>query len=173
MSEMIQAGVASESGPAIRRVQRPTPGDGQVLAQVAAAGMNRADLNASKGAATDAKGVDIVVDMVSGPSLNLCMRAAAVRGRVINVGGLGGVKAEFDFDLHAAKRLDYIGVTFRTRTLAEVWEIVTRMRADLWGHVMAGRLSLPIDHEFPLAEAAAAHQRMATNAHFGKIVLIP
>ena len=124
-------------------------------------------------AATDAKGVDIVVDMVSGPTLNLCMRAAAVRGRVINVGRLGGVKAEFDFDLHAAKRLDYIGVTFRTRTLAEVREIVTRMRADLWGHVMAGRLSLPIDHEFPLAEAAAAHQRMATNEHFGKIVLIP
>ena len=96
-----------------------------------------------------------------------------MRGRVINVGRLGGVKAEFDFDLHAAKRLDYIGVTFRTRTLAEVREIVTRMRADLWGHVMAGRLSLPIDHEFPLAEAAAAHQRMATNEHFGKIVLIP
>ena len=50
MSEMMQAGVASESGLAVRRVQRPTPGDGQVLVQVAAAGMNRADLNAAKGA---------------------------------------------------------------------------------------------------------------------------
>ena len=41
-------------------------------------------------------------------------------GRIVNVGRLGGFTGEFDFDLHALKRIDYIGVTFRTRTVDEV-----------------------------------------------------
>ena len=69
------------------------------------------------------------------------MKAAAVLGRIVNVGRLGGFKGEFDFDLHALKRIDYIGVTFRTRSVEEVREIVRRMRADLWGDVEGGKLS--------------------------------
>ena len=76
-------------------------------------------------------------------------------------------------DLHAAKRLDYIGVTFRTRTLDEIRQIVSRMRDDLWEHIEAGTLSLPVDSSFPLADARTAHKHMAANLHFGKIVLIP
>ena len=92
-------------------------------------------------------------------------------GRIVNVGRLGGAKGEFDFDLHALKRIDYIGVTFRTRSLEEVREITRRMRADLWSLVEAGKLTLPIDRTFPLEEAAAALAHMRSNAHFGKIVL--
>jgi NADPH:quinone reductase len=121
----------------------------------------------------DGKGIDVAVDMVSGAGFNALLAIAAVRGRIVNVGRLGGTKAEFDFDLHAAKRVDYIGVTFRTRSLAEIREIVRRVEADLWPDVAAGRLSLPIDRTFPLAEAIAAHAHMAANRHFGKIALIP
>ena len=99
------------------------------------------------------------------------MRAAAVLGRIVNVGRLGGTRAEFDFDLHALKRLDYIGVTFRTRTPEEVAAIVRRMRADLWDALAGGTLRLPIDSRFPLDQAPAAHARMRANEHFGKIVL--
>jgi NADPH2:quinone reductase len=81
------------------------------------------------------------------------------------------MKAEFNFDLHALRRIDYIGVTFRTRTLEEVREITRRMRADLWGAVTAGKLKLPIDRRFALAEAVAAQAHMRENKHFGKIVL--
>jgi hypothetical protein len=42
-------------------------------------------------------------------------QAASVLGRIVNVGRLGGMKGEFDFELHAMKRIDYIGVTFRTK----------------------------------------------------------
>jgi NADPH:quinone reductase len=101
------------------------------------------------------------------------MRATALRGRIVNVGRLGGEKAEFDFNLHALRRIDYIGVTFRTRTLEEVREIVRRMTADLWDAVSAGKLTLPIDRSFTLDEAAAAQAHMRANAHFGKIVLVP
>jgi NADPH2:quinone reductase len=120
---------------------------------------------------TNGKGVDLIVDQVSASVANGNLKAAAVLGRIVNVGRLGGFKGEFDFDLHAMKRIDYIGVTFRTRTVEEVREINRRVRADLWGDIEAGRLRLPIDRVFPLEQAAAALAHMRANAHFGKIVL--
>jgi len=122
--------------------------------------------------ATDKKGVDLIVDQVSASVANQNLKAAAVLGRIVNVGRLGGFKGEFDFDLHAMKRIDYIGVTFRTRSLEEVRAIVRAMRADLWPHVESGKLKLPIDRTFPLDQAAAALAHMRANAHFGKIVLV-
>ncbi len=122
-------------------------------------------------AATGGKGVDLIIDQVSASVANDNMKAASVRGRIINVGRLGGTKGTFDFDLHALKRIDYIGVTFRTRTVDEVREITRRMRADLWADVEAGRLSLPIDRIFTLDDVLAAVAHMTANAHFGKIVM--
>jgi NADPH2:quinone reductase len=121
--------------------------------------------------ATGGKGVNLVVDMLAGSVINQNMKAAALLGRIVNVGRLGGAKAEFDLDLHALRRMDFIGVTFRTRTLDEIREIVRRMRADLWDAVSAGKLNLPIDKVFPLDQAAAAQAHMRANAHFGKIAL--
>ena len=59
----------------------------------------------------------------------------------------------------------------RTRSVEEVREVVRRMRADLWAAVEAGKLRLPIDRVFPLAEAAEALAHMKANRHFGKIAL--
>ena len=116
-------------------------------------------------------GVDLIVDQVSGDMANQNMKAARVLGRIVNVGRLGGFSGEFDYDLHALKRINYIGVTFRTRSAEEVRDIVRSMRADLWPAVQAGTLHLPLDRVFPLAEAAAALEHMRANAHLGKIVL--
>jgi NADPH2:quinone reductase len=121
--------------------------------------------------ATGGKGVNLVVDMISGATVAPTMKAMALLGRIVNVGRLGGTKAEFDFDLHALKRIDYIGVTFRTRTVDEVREIVRLMRHDLWDAVEARKLTLPIDRVFPLDQAPAAQAHMRANGHFGKIVL--
>lgn len=121
--------------------------------------------------ATDGKGVDIIVDQISAPVANGNLKAAKILGRIVNVGRLGGFTGEFDFDLHAAKRIDYIGVTFRTRSVEEVREINRLMRNDLWEAVEAGTLALPIDKTYPLEQAAAALAHMKANEHFGKIVL--
>jgi NADPH2:quinone reductase len=123
--------------------------------------------------ATEGKGVNLTVDMLSGPTVNQTMRCTALLGRIVNIGRLAGMKAEFDFDLHARKRIDYIGVTFHTRTVEEVREILVKMRADLWEDVKAGRIRVPIDKTYPLTEARAAHEHMRANKHFGKILLIP
>ena len=123
--------------------------------------------------ATDGKGVNLTVDMLSGPTVSQTMRCTALLGRIVNIGRLAGMKAEFDFDLHARQRIDYIGVTFRTRTVEEVREILVKMRADLWDDVKAGRIRVPIDKTYPLAEARLGHEHMRANKHFGKILLIP
>src|ERR1700743_760658 len=72
--------------------------------------------------ATGGEGVDLIVDQVSGKVASQNLAATKVKGRIVNVGRLGGTRGEFNFDLHAARRIDYIGVTFRTRTPEEVRE---------------------------------------------------
>jgi NADPH:quinone reductase len=121
--------------------------------------------------ATDGKGVDLIVDMVSAPVANGNLEAAKILGRIVNVGRLGGTKGEFDYDKHALKRVDYIGVTFRTRSPEEVREIVRLMRADLWPAVESAKLSLPIYKTYKLAHVAEALSVMRANQHFGKIVI--
>ncbi len=121
--------------------------------------------------ATGGRGVDLIIDQVSASVANQNLLAAAIKGRIVNVGRLGGFKGEFDFDLHAMKRIDYIGVTFRTRSIEEVREINRRMKADLWPAVSDGKLALPISRSFPLSQAAEALQFTKANNHFGKVVL--
>jgi len=121
--------------------------------------------------ATGGNGVNLIVDMVSAPVANGNLAACALLGRIVNVGRLGGTKGEFNYDLHALKRIDYIGVTFRTRTPEEVRDIVKAMRADLWPAVESGKLSLPIHKTFKLDHIVEALGVMTANQHFGKIVI--
>ncbi len=124
-------------------------------------------------AATEGRGLDLTVDMLSGPTVNQTMRCTALRGRIVNIGRLAGTIAEFDFDEHARRRIDHIGVTFRTRSIEEVHDIMVSMRDDLWDHITAGRIHVPIDRSFALSEASEAHAYMRANKHFGKVLLIP
>ena len=122
---------------------------------------------------TGGGGVDLIVDMVSGPTVNASMQAAAIRGRIVNVGRLGGKTGEFDFDLHALKRLEYIGVTFRTRSDDEIADIVDRAWADLGPLIGSRTLALPVHASFPLDEVAGAYAEMRSDSHLGKIVITP
>jgi NADPH2:quinone reductase len=122
-------------------------------------------------AATEGKGVHLIVDQISASVANGNLKAARVLGRIVNVGRLGGAKGEFDYDLHAMKRIAYTGVTFRTRSVDEVREINRRMRDDLWEAIAAGKLKLPLDRTFALDDVVAALAYMKANSHFGKVVL--
>ena len=121
--------------------------------------------------ATGGEGVDVIVDQVSGYAANANLAATKILGRIVNVGRLGGFTGNFNFDLHAMRRIDYIGVTFRTRSVEEVRDIVQAMKDDLWGKVEAGDLALPVDREFEIDDVAEAVDYMKANRHFGKIVL--
>jgi NADPH:quinone reductase len=123
--------------------------------------------------ATGGRGSDFIIDMVSGKRFAHLMRACAVRGHIVNVGRLDGVAGEFDFDLHALKRLTYTGVTFRTRSMEEVKEIVRGFVRDVVSNDGVPKVSVPVDRTFPLEEAATAHEYVRSNEHFGKVVLLP
>src|SRR4051795_6046992 len=121
--------------------------------------------------ATGGEGVDLIVDQVSGPVANQNLKATKIKGRIVNVGRLGGTHADFNFDLRAARRINYIGVTFRTRTLEEVRAIFEEVRKDIWPAVESRKLQLPIDKVFPFAEIGKAFEHMEANKHLGKIVV--
>lgn len=122
-------------------------------------------------AATGGKGVNLVIDQVSAATINAAMRCTAILGRIVNVGRLGGMKGEFDFDTHATRRISYIGVTHRTRSRDEIRAEYAAMRRDLWQAAEEGRFSIPIDRVFPLDLVVEALGHMKANKHFGKIVL--
>jgi len=121
--------------------------------------------------ATGGKGVDIIVDNVSGKTVNQSLAATKLEGRIVNVGRLGGASELFDFDLHALRRIHYIGVTFRTRTVQEIRDVFSAMRADLWPAIEARKLDLPVDKVFAFRDITKAAAHMAANQHFGKIVV--
>src|SRR6201989_1474910 len=117
--------------------------------------------------ATNGEGVDLIVDQVSGKVANQNLKATKVKGRIVNVGRLGGTHADFNFDLHAARRINYIGVTFRTRSIEEIREIFHEARRGIWPAVESGKLKLPIDKVFAFDDIGAAFAHMEANKHLG------
>jgi len=120
---------------------------------------------------TAGRGVDVIVDNVGGGILAANVQAAAVKGRIIQVGRLGGRRGELDLDELARKRVSLIGVTFRTRTSAERKEVVRRCVETVGA--TAARYRPRVEATFPLADAAAALEALGRDAHVGKIVLVP
>ncbi len=120
---------------------------------------------------TDGKGVDIVIDHVGASQFQDNMRCMALRGRLVSVGRLGGNNSEINLDFLALRRLQLIGVTFRTRTMEERAEIAKRFTTDVLPALADGRLRPVLDREFPLKEALAAQEYLASNAQLGKVTL--
>jgi NADPH2:quinone reductase len=121
--------------------------------------------------ATGGEGVDLIVDQVSGQVASQNLKATKIKGRIVNVGRLGGTHADFNFDLHAARRINYIGVTFRTRSIEEIRDIFSEVRKDIWPAVESRQLQLPIDKVFAFDEIGKAFEHMEANKHLGKIVV--
>lgn len=121
--------------------------------------------------ATGGQGVDIIMDNIGKGVLMQNVEAAAVCGRIIQVGRLGGYVDEINLDEIARKRLQLIGVTFRTRTLEEHAEVVQKFEDEMYPILSKGKIRPLIDKIFDLDDAAQAQEYMRTNAHLGKVVL--
>lgn len=120
---------------------------------------------------TDGKGVDIILDHVGASQFQDNVRCLALKGRLVSVGRLGGNNSEINLDFLALRRLQLIGVTFRTRTVGERAEIAQRFTAEVLPALADGRLKPVIDKVFPLKDALAAQDYLASNALLGKIIL--
>jgi NADPH:quinone reductase-like Zn-dependent oxidoreductase len=105
---------------------------------------------------TTGAGADVIVDHVGGPYLSPNIRAAAVRGRIVSVGRLGGAEGTLDMEELARKRLEIIGTTFRTRSADERAAVVEALRTGLDLVGSADTLRPLIDRTFPWTEALTA-----------------
>lgn len=121
--------------------------------------------------ATGGKGANLIVDIVGGDYVDRNYDAAADQGIIAQVSFTGGPKATANFAKLMTKRLHHTGSTLRPRTIAEKAAIVRGVEERVWPLVGAGKIRPVIDSTFPLREAAAAHARMETSQHIGKIVL--
>ena len=122
-------------------------------------------------AATGGAGVDVIVDAVGGAAAVDNLAAAAIGARWISVGRVDGKSAQIELNEFARKRLELIGVTFRTRSLFERIRIVERFVASVLPALAGGALKPKVDRVFDLADAAAAQEHVRAGRHFGKVVL--
>ena len=120
---------------------------------------------------TDGEGVDLIIDQLSGYTVNQNMLATKIKGNIVNVGRLAGGITDFNCDLHALRRINYKGVTFRTRSLDEIRNVYSNMWNDLNSLIVEGKLSLPIDKVFAFVDVEKALTYMRENKHFGKLIL--
>ena len=119
----------------------------------------------------DTGGFDVVIDQVGAPLFGCVLQAMALKGRYVSVGRTGGKSAAVDLDLVARKRLELIGVTFRTRTRAEALACSKRFAERLLPAFESGQLAPVLDRTFPLDALPDAQQYMASDDHVGKVVL--
>jgi len=69
------------------------------------------------------------------------------------------------------RRLTITGSTLRPQSDLAKARIAQDLRQHVWPLIAAGRVRPVMDQTFALADAAAAHARMESSAHIGKIVL--
>jgi putative PIG3 family NAD(P)H quinone oxidoreductase len=121
--------------------------------------------------ATDGRGVDVILDMVGGDYIQRNFSAAALWGRIVNIAFQQGMSANVNFAGMLMKRLTFMATTLRARSNDEKGAIRDALAREVWPLIEAGKIKPVVDKIFPLAEAGAAHKRMAGNEHIGKILL--
>ncbi|HLH77776.1 MAG TPA: NAD(P)H-quinone oxidoreductase [Candidatus Binataceae bacterium] len=121
-------------------------------------------------AATNGRGVEVVMDIVGAPYLAQNLEVLVTDGRLVLVATQAGAQAEIDLRVVQMKRLSIIGSTLRARTPADKARIVREFLSQFGAALERGALRPPIDSVLPLSEVAQAHRRLEGD-HFGKVIL--
>jgi NADPH:quinone reductase-like Zn-dependent oxidoreductase len=111
--------------------------------------------------ATEGPGADIVVEHVGEATWQTSLQAARPHGRITVCGATTGPNPKAALHRVWWKQLTILGSTMGTKDDFEgAYELVK-----------SGRAKPIVDSVFPLPEARAAHERMESGEHFGKVVL--
>jgi NADPH2:quinone reductase len=121
--------------------------------------------------ATQGRGVELILDMVGGDYVARNYEAAAVEGRIVQIAFQASSRVTVDLMRLMLKRLTHTGSTLRARADADKAAIAQAVEKNVLPLLASGRVKPPIDSTFPLAQAGAAHARMESGKHIGKIVL--
>ena len=116
-------------------------------------------------------GAAVVLELAGGNVRAEDLRCTQTLGRIVLVGLLAGAKTDLELGLVLRKRLRILGTVLRARPLEEKIAAVRAFESQVVPLLVRGTIKPVVDCVMPLADAARAHERMASNAGFGKIVL--
>jgi NADPH:quinone reductase len=116
-------------------------------------------------------GANLILDMVGGPYIERNIKALADDGRLVQIAFLQGPKVTLNFAEIMMRRLTLTGSTLRPQSDLAKARIAQAVEAKVWPMIARGAVKVVLDSEFALADAAAAHWRLESGAHVGKIVL--
>ena len=130
------------------------------------------DLKTALEQANDGRKVDVVLEMVGGPTFDASLAALAPFGRLAVFGMAGRVDP---MPVHPAQLMG------RSRTIAGFWlahcmtrpDLLVPQMQELFALVASGQLVPQVGPGYPLADAARAHEDMRARATTGKVVLRP
>lgn len=122
-------------------------------------------------AATEGRGIDVILDMVGGDYVDRNIQLAAVNGRIVNIAYLQGSQVSANLMPVMLKRLVLTGSTLRAREAEFKAALVAEVHAGAWPWLDDGRLQPVIHQVFSFAEASAAHRVMEASTHIGKLIL--
>ncbi len=120
---------------------------------------------------TDGKGVDLILDIVSGEYVAKNIKCLAVDGRLVIIATQGGIRAQINVLPIMTKRLTVTGSTLRPRTVGQKAEIADELRRHAWPLLDEGRIKPIIDSKFTMDRVREAHERIDSGSHIGKILL--
>ena len=121
--------------------------------------------------ATDGKGVDVILDVIGGEYLDRNVACIAVRGRIVQVGVMGGGNTSFNLGALMPKRASLTGTVLRARPLEEKIALSQRFSSEITPLFESGLLRPVIDRRYPFTAIAEAHAFMGANGNIGKIVI--
>jgi NADPH2:quinone reductase len=121
--------------------------------------------------ATNGKGVNVILDMVTGTYLQREIDCLADDGRIVVIAIMGGSKSEVNTGQILRRRLTITGSTLRPRPVAFKHGITKELYQTVWPLLNSGQLKPVIYKTFSLEQAADAHRLMESSEHVGKIVL--
>ena len=122
---------------------------------------------------TNGRGVDIILDIVGAPYIPRELDLLAREGRLVCIGQIGGSTVEANFGKILMKHLIVTGSSLRSLSIVEKGALCASLETHVWPLFKAKKIRPVTYKTFPLQEAQEAHRLLETNAHIGKVLLIP
>jgi putative PIG3 family NAD(P)H quinone oxidoreductase len=154
-----------------------TAGSAEKLAEASAIGLDvginyrTQDFAEEVAKATSGRGVDVILDVIGADYWERNMRSLALKGRMILVGLMGGNRTDANIGVLLQKRASVRGTTLRARPLEEKAAATRAFEKSVLPHIASGKVKVVVDRALPMASVGEAHDYMAANQNFGKIVL--
>ena len=120
---------------------------------------------------TNGKGVNLILDMVGGEYTQKNLDCLAPDGRLVLINFMAGREANINLASVLTKRLTITGSTLRSRDLTFKRDLTMAVRENVWPWFEQELVKPVIDSIYPMKEAAAAHIKMESSTHIGKIIL--